>query len=329
MVLTCTAQSEVSKVKIKQTKLERYGDENYTNREKAIQTNIERFGVEHAAQNKEVQEKTKQTNFIRYGCHPRQTEEVKTKQKLTCLDTYGVDNPFLSTTVQTKIKQTNLERYGGHPSQHPDVREKVCQTNITNCGVDNPRKSQLIKDQIKQTNVERFGAGSWNQEHMIDTLPLIEDSIWMENEYINLKKTSAQIADELGIGSTAILRYLRKHNIEIRKTEQSSFKSFCWLESIMEAENIHIQHSQNGGEYHIPGMGNCRADGYCAESNTIYEFYGDYWHGNPNVFEFDYYNDSMKNTMGNIYQATIERENKIKNLGYNIITMWESDYNKL
>ncbi len=96
----------------------------------------------------------------------------------------------------------------------------------------------------------------------------------------------------------------------------------------MESENIHIQHALNGGEYSIPNTP-YHADGYCAETNTIYEFYGDYWHGNPDVFESDVYSKSQRKTMGEIYKNTITRENKIKALGYNIITIWEKDYNTL
>ena len=30
-----------------------------------------------------------------------------------------------------------------------------------------------------------------------------------------------------------------------------------------------------------------KVDGYCYETNTVYEFHGDYWHGNPIVFDSD------------------------------------------
>ncbi len=51
----------------------------------------------------------------------------------------------------------------------------------------------------------------------------------------------------------------------------------------MSIEGIYIQYALNDGEYQIPGT-RYKADGYCSETNTIYEFHGDYWHGNPSKF---------------------------------------------
>jgi len=53
-----------------------------------------------------------------------------------------------------------------------------------------------------------------------------------------------------------------------------------WMESIMDENNIYIQHAENNGE-HILDNTKIRVDGYCHETNTVYEFHGDYWHGHP------------------------------------------------
>ncbi len=113
-------------------------------------------------------------------------------------------------------------------------------------------------------------------------------------------------------------------------TQKYSNKSIEWLESIIEKENIYIQHALNGGEYRIPGT-RFSADGYCKNTNTIYEFQGDAFHGNPNKYKnTDCCHPRNKDvTACELYQKTIERENKIKSLGFNLIVMWESDWNKL
>jgi len=67
------------------------------------------------------------------------------------------------------------------------------------------------------------------------------------------------------------------------------------------------------------------ADGLDEETNTIYEFYGDYWHGNPNVYDQDK-NCFTNQTFGDFYKRTIKREKLIKKAGYNLVTIWESDY---
>ena len=97
-----------------------------------------------------------------------------------------------------------------------------------------------------------------------------------------------------------------------------------WLNSIIEKENIHIQHAENGGEYYIETIG--KVDGYCEDTNTVYEFHGDYWHGNPKIYESEDYNERSRKTYGELYKNTLDREEKIKSLGYNLITIWECDY---
>ena len=88
----------------KQTKLKKYGNENYNNIEKMKQTNLERYGVEWTTIVPDVIEKIKNTNLERYGvvsttCVP----EIKRKQELSCLKHYGVINPSFSPEIIDKI----------------------------------------------------------------------------------------------------------------------------------------------------------------------------------------------------------------------------------
>jgi len=65
-------------------------------------------------------------------------------------------------------------------------------------------------------------------------------------------------------------------------------------------------------------------DGY--EDGTIYEFYGDYWHGNPDKFPATDINKHTGCTFGDLYNKTVKREECLKRAGFSIITMWESEY---
>lgn len=97
-----------------------------------------------------------------------------------------------------------------------------------------------------------------------------------------------------------------------------------WLESIMESENILIQHALSpSGEYKIPGVG--KVDGFCQETNTVYEFHGDFWHGNPNKFNSHDTNPVSGKNYGELYQKTLERDQRIRDMGYNLVTKWETD----
>jgi len=69
-----------------------------------------------------------------------------------------------------------------------------------------------------------------------------------------------------------------------------------------------------------------KPDGYDPLTKTIYEFYGDFWHGNPNVFDHNSINLATKKTFGELYQQTLDREKMIIAAGYSLITIWESNF---
>lgn len=67
-------------------------------------------------------------------------------------------------------------------------------------------------------------------------------------------------------------------------------------------------------------------DAFDANTNTIYEFYGDFWHGNPAVFNSLKINPKSKISFGELFQKTIDREDFLKKHNYNIVSIWEFDF---
>lgn len=72
----------------------------------------------------------------------------------------------------------------------------------------------------------------------------------------------------------------------------------------------------------------CLVDGYDPTTNTVYEFHGDFWHGNPEVYDSDKMNPLVKKTFGQLYQRTLDKDNLIRSHGYNLVIIWESDWKK-
>jgi len=68
------------------------------------------------------------------------------------------------------------------------------------------------------------------------------------------------------------------------------------------------------------------ADGFDPVTNTIYEFWGDYWHGNPII-----YNGNKRTyfgtTFGELYEKTLRKREKILSNGFNLVEIWENDFN--
>lgn len=69
-----------------------------------------------------------------------------------------------------------------------------------------------------------------------------------------------------------------------------------------------------------------KPDGFDPTTNTIYEFYGDYWHGNPKVYDGNKINEHNGKTFGELYQRTISRENMIIAAGFKLVAIWQNDF---
>jgi hypothetical protein len=233
------------------------------------------------------------------------------------LERYGVTSAQQNVTIQEQTKQTNLVRYGFvHPRMSKIVQDKQRHTNIHRYGVEYYTQTSDIKEKSAKTNQHKYGVNYARQSHLVDVLPLIEDYNWLFDQYINQDKTATQIAAEVGANGTTIGNYLRYHEIEIKQYFWASYKCQLWLNQ---------QPVEIIPEWKIPGT-RFRADGYCEATNTIYEFHGDYWHGNPEIYQPDEINEVVGRTMGELFQKTTERENQIKALGYNLVIVWEHTF---
>lgn len=127
---------------IRKTKLERYGDANYNNREKAVETSLERYGVENPFQAEEIKEKSKQTMLKRYGVeHIMLLEEMKEKVHV------NRDNK----KIMKKMRETYYEKTGyDNPAKNPEVARKMVATRL---GYEN--YTDLAK--TRQTCQEKYG----------------------------------------------------------------------------------------------------------------------------------------------------------------------------
>lgn len=67
-------------------------------------------------------------------------------------------------------------------------------------------------------------------------------------------------------------------------------------------------------------------DGYNPKTNTVYEFNGDFWHGNPASFNSKKLNPKLKVPYGTLYYETIKKETLLKENGYTVISIWEADF---
>lgn len=121
------------------------------------------------------------------------------------------------------------------------------------------------------------------------------------------------------IKATCLRKYGVKSNLVLskRSTRSISKMETAWLKSL----NIVTLKAQ----YKI---GNYYVDGFDTATNTIYEFLGDYWHGNLNCYSAQMQNKTVKLTFKELNERTIERFEYFINLGYTVYYVWEQDYYK-
>jgi len=71
---------------------------------------------------------------------------------------------------------------------------------------------------------------------------------------------------------------------------------------------------------------NLKVDGFDPDTNTVYEFLGDFFHGNPKIYDSDSMNTLVKKKYGDLYKETKLREKELISLGFNYFSIWESDF---
>lgn len=139
-------------------------------------------------------------------------------------------------------------------------------------------------------------------------------------EYKSLTDCVEIICNDHGIFRQKPREHLRGHGCQQCAETTISIVGLEWLESLC-IDMIDIEHRIGFGNrwYFV--------DGFDPITNTIYEFYGDYWHGNPKTTIQDDINPQAGKTFRQLYENTMVRENNIRSLGYNFVSIWEGDYN--
>ena len=147
----CSSLLTVSKGKA--TKERIYGNPNYNNLEKHKQTCLERYGKEDYTNHS----KSEETKLAKYG-DPNYCNPLKNKQ--TCLERYGVESVTYLQSMKDKSKATSILKYGvDHPMKSKVVKENFKSSMMKYYGVEFPSQNREIHKKIlssqKMTSPEK------------------------------------------------------------------------------------------------------------------------------------------------------------------------------
>jgi hypothetical protein len=266
----------------------------------------------HAAQlpeeyNRRV-EAARQTMLANHGVeNAMQIPEVRQKVEQTNFERYGAKSPFESKVIQTKIIETWGKLHGCHPATLEATKAKVRATNLKRYGTENtmaiaraafaeqygtanPFDLPVFQQKARQTMLERYGVEK----------PLQNPEMLMKMlDAAMIKYGVVSIAELPSFGSSI------------------SRIGTAWLNSL----KVPMR------EYPINlGSKFTKADGYDPSTNTVYSFHGDFWHGNPIRFAPEEINARSRIPFGLLYEATLIQDELVRQLGYNLIVMWEADW---
>ena len=136
-----------------------------------IKSNLEKYGVEHTSQLKEVTDK-------RTKSRADHVNEIQQHVRESLYKKYGAYDVMHIPHILQKIKDTNLKKFGVEfplqqlKKENGEIYQKISQTCINKFGVDSPLKNKEVREKIKQTNIQRYGVDN----------PLKNKEIWKKSQ---------------------------------------------------------------------------------------------------------------------------------------------------
>ena len=136
-----------------------------------IKSNLEKYGVEHTSQLKEVTDK-------RTKSRADHVNEIQQHVRESLYKKYGAYDVMHIPHILQKIKDTNLKKFGVEfplqqlKKENSEIYQKISQTCINKFDVDSPLKNKEVREKIKQTNIQRYGVDN----------PLKNKEIWKKSQ---------------------------------------------------------------------------------------------------------------------------------------------------
>ena len=216
----CINTSEVTKLKIKNTHLEKYGKK-YNNREKAKSTCIERYGVDNVSLAPKIIAKIKSTKEERYGSPGYNNTK---KRKETCIEKYGVEFASQHKKVRDKISKS---------SKNGDIeviakKKKTCLENYGyTCGFNIPNKKYLEKrGQATAKGLKRFYQNNNIPHRFLYIIQTKKEGLVKIGITTNPKKRLSEIKKSFSDCEIIFVDYFNSSN-EYETHLQTKYDTFC------------------------------------------------------------------------------------------------------
>lgn len=254
-------------------------------KEKKISTNLNKYGVEFASQNKDIKEKIKQTFIKNYGVdNPSKSEKIKQKYKNTCLKRYGVENVFQSEKIKQKSKNTCLKKYNvDNFSKTKEYKEKYKLTNMNKYGVEHYSKIIGFSKNVKQILLKKYGNENYNNREKYYQTCLIKYNkhcTLLVNDIIDKIKKS-KVNNNRNIPENLkndFIQYKKIVKSKTNKIREKLFENWNGIDfydrkNIRKNLKLHYNHKEYPTIDHKTSIFNCFINGldinYCCSENNL------------------------------------------------------------
>lgn len=218
--------------------------------------------------------------------------------------------PNFITTAGTVIDRAKSFGIKTHTSTTSSLLESVRSSYIETClatyGVNNVSKSDKIKTKKLDSAIEKFGVTNVFQS----------EDIKAKSRQTCIAKYGTPHVGTLGIRSSGKLS--KFHNKISQMLKQMN------IPHLNEVPNLLKKYNKDLNKEYSPIV-----DILISNVNLVIECYGNFWHANPKFYNSsDIFNTwTGKQTAEEIWNRDQSRLEQIKSFGYNVLIIWESEYN--
>lgn len=255
-------------------------------------------------------------NYCSNQCIGKDKDNTTKKFKKTCLEKYGVEHYSQTKNWKDKKRQTSLEKYGVDDfSKTEEFKEKVKEVNLNRYGVENYSQTKEFFEKYR-INLIKYHRNLIKNEH--------SDLIYIDSLSNHESKYKCKICGNEFSMKSNVFNNRKRYNQTICPICNPLQKQYSceekqvlnYIKSIYSGEII-----ENTRKIIYP----YELDIYLPEINLAFEFNGDFWHANPNLYE---YNSIIINKQAwEIWEKDRKKSDMCNKKQIKLITIWENDWN--
>lgn len=249
-------------------------------------------------------------------------QEKMEEYKKHAPDLHGENNPMHhSKRTEIQIKEGSPMCLEFYKKRYPDLTEEE-QIKLWKKSCD--KRTQSVRSAIKTTNLEYYLNEGMSKEEA-------KKALHDRQATFSLDKCIEKYGEVEGIKrfNERQQKWIKSLNKSFNKygdgrSPQSKFAKTLIKEC---CKYFHIQVPKKEKWMYDRYLHRAFAYDFCF-GNKIIEFNGDYWHANPEIYNEDFFNKSLKMYAKEMWDKDLEKKKCAESAGYKILYIWENDYRK-